>query len=177
MFRRFICTVLLGCLGACAKPDLPDLVVPASSTGELTLFREELARRFAPEQLRSFDTAIKELQLDAMNRDVAGAAAREQDMRAAINGKSVQATLVLGWKARRDRLHREIAQISELLEHDLQRQRETSGQGTPASVLTHIENERDILARLQRDLTETERQLAAWGKGPEPVQSVPNSQS
>lgn len=138
------------------------MIVRSSSSSELTLFRTELSGRFTPEQLRPFDTAIQELKLDAMNRDIAGSAAREEDMRSVINGKSVHATLVLGWKARRNRLLGEIAQMSGLLERDLKRQQATAATGTPESVLTHIQNEQDILARLRHSLQGTESQLEAW---------------
>jgi hypothetical protein len=164
MPRRLVLTFLLAALAGCAKPDLPATVVHAGSPGELTALRAELGGRFPAGQLAAFDTALKELKLDAMNRGVATADARERDLLAAINGKSVRETEILGWQARRSRLLGEIKLMSGLLERDLQRQRETAATGTPESVTTHLQNEREILDRLQRDLAETEARLAAWAR-------------
>jgi hypothetical protein len=175
MLRRLFVVVLLGCLGGveclslggCAKPrDLPEITVRASTAGELAAFRSELAARFSPEQLSPLDTALQELQLDAMNRNVPTAEAREQDMLSAVNGQSVHAALVLGWQARRHRLLREIAFMSGQVEHNLKLQQQTVATGTPESVLTHLHNAQDILARLHRDLTATERRLTEWGAPP-----------
>jgi hypothetical protein len=136
--------------------------VRAASEEELTAFRAGLGVRFAPEQLQAFDTALQELRLDAMNRNVATAAAREANLRTVVNGQTVRAVEILGWQARRRRLLGEIALLAPQLEHDLQRRAETAASGTPQIVLNRIQNVQDILARLQRDLADTEQRLAGW---------------
>lgn len=160
--RLALALLLLG-LAACAKPDLPDTPVRAASAGELTSFRSELGERFAADRLQDFDTALQELKLAAMSRGVATAAAREQEMLAAIQGKTVRQAEVLGWQARRTRLLGEQKLMSDLLARDQQVRDRTAATGTPESVLTHIQNEQDILARLGRDLQEADARLAAWG--------------
>lgn len=160
---RWITLALLAlCLAGCAKPDLPSRVVRAASAGELADFRTELSAEFSADRLQPFDTALQELRLDAMHRDVAPADAREEDMRAVVNGKTVQQVLVAGWKARRDRLRREMALINELLTRDQKAAQRTAASGTPQSVANAIQNEQDILARLQGDLRATEQRLAGW---------------
>ncbi len=174
MLRRLFVTLLLGglagvaCvgLGGCAKPALPDATVRASSKEELAEFRSDLSTRFAAEELKPFDTALDELRFDAMDRGIKTTEAREQDMQAAVNGKSVREVLRLGWKARHHRLLGEIKVMSELLQHDLGVKEKTAATGTPESVLTHIQNQQEILGRLRRDLADTERQLTAWGARP-----------
>jgi hypothetical protein len=172
MLRYLVVVAFLGCLGGvecvslggCAKPkSLPDITVRASAAGELTAFRSELGARFTPEQLQPFDTALQELKLDAMNRGVATAADREQDMLAAINGQTVHGALLLGWMARRNRILREIAFMTGQLEYNLKQQQQTAATGTPESVTTHLHNVQDILARLHRDLADAERRLTDWG--------------
>lgn len=161
MSRWLMAVVLLLSLGGCAKPaDLPDVIVSAASPGEFARFRAELGTRFPPEQLKDFDTATQELQLDAMNRDVASAAGREADMLRVANGKPVHAVVLLGGQARRARFLREIAELARMLERDLEQQRHTATTGTPATVLARIQSEREVIAKLQRDLAETERRLA-----------------
>ena len=150
-------------LGGCAKPaDLPDTVVRAASTEELAAFRVDLGARFTPEQLEPFDTALVELKLDLMSRGVAAAADRERQAQTDVQGKTVRDAERLGWEARRSRLLGEIAYLSGLLEDDRKTQWRTAATGTPASVTTHLQNEQDILARLHRDLADTEQQLAVW---------------
>jgi len=169
MLRSLFGVIILSCLGGCAKPkELPETIVRASTAGELAAFRAELTAQFAPERLELLDIALKELQLDAMNRNVPTAEAREQDMLNAVNGKTVQEALVRGWQARRHRLLREIAFMSGQVEHNLKLQQQTAAAGTPESVLTHLHNAQDILARLQRDLTASEHHLAEWGSALEP---------
>lgn len=163
MLRRLLFALLLGSLLGCAKPDLPDTPVRASSTADLSAFRTELGGRFTADQLARFDAALKEIQLDAMNRGVATAAERESAMRAAIDGRPVRAAEILGWQARRTRLLGEIKLMADMLERDLKIRDQTAATGTPAAVINRIQNEQDILTRLRRDLAETEQQLADWG--------------
>jgi hypothetical protein len=165
MFRWLMAALVLGVFAGCSKQaDLPDVVVAASSREEFARFRAELGGRFPAERLADFDTATRELQLDAMNRDVVTPEARETDMRRAINGKTVHAAIVLGWGARKARFLREIAEITRMLEHDLALQAKSAAVGTPETVLRRIGSEREILAKLQLNLAETERRLAAWAE-------------
>ena len=164
MLRRLFVAVCLAALGGCARPDdLPDLAVRASTAQEMTDFRSELGARFTPEQLQPFNTALQELQLDAMNRGVATAADRELDMLAAVNGKTVHAALVLGWQARRNRFLREIAGLTQMLDQDLQQQEKTAATGTPEPVTRRIGSEQEVLGQLHRNLDDTEQKLTAWG--------------
>ena len=168
---RFVLFLLLGILAGCAKqPDLPDILVSAASPGEFAQFRAGLGARFSTEQLKPFDAATNELQLDAMNRDVTTAAARELDMLAVANGKSVHAVTLLGWQARKARFGREIAELTRMLDHDLQLQAK-SGADTSSSVLTRIQSEREVIAKLQRDLAETERRLVELQSYPKQASS------
>jgi hypothetical protein len=154
---------LLTCLSVaffagCAKPvPLPDIIVSATTKADFTRFNAELGSRFPSEQLQAFDTAIQELQLDAMQRDIATAAGREADMLAAVNGKTVHAVTLLGWQARKTRFSRELAEITRMLEHDLK----LAEKAPPSDALTRrIGSEKDVQAKLQRHLAETDRELA-----------------
>ena len=80
-----------------------------------------------------------------------------------MNSQTVRQTEIRGWQARRTRLLGEQKMMSGLLERDLQAKQRTAATGTPESVLTHIQNEQDILTRLARDLAEVDARLAAWG--------------
>lgn len=165
MFHWLMAALVLGVFAGCSKQaDLPDLVVVASSKEEFTHFRAGLGTRFPADRLKDFDVATRELQLDAMNRDIATPEAREADMRRAIDGKTVHSATLLGWGARKARFLREIAEITRMLEHDLALQAKSAAVGTPESVLRRIGSEREILAKLQLNLAETERRLAAWAE-------------
>ncbi len=174
MSPRLVIVLLLAGFVGCAKPPpLPEIAVRAATADDLAGFRADLGNRFAAEQLQPFDTALQELKLDAMNRGVATADARELDMQAVVNGKTVRETLILGWQARRARLLRESAQLAGMLEPDLRLRQQTAARGTPESITTRIQNEQDILGRLQRDLTDAESRLTAWGATPEPATNPP----
>ncbi len=150
--RRWLCLLSLA-LAACApRADLPDLVVAASSREECARFKSELTAQFPADRLKDFETATRELQLDAMNRDIASAEAREADMLRAIHGKTVGAVVVLGWGARKARFQREIAEISRMLEHDLKLVQ-------TEAVARRVGSEKEVLAQLERNLAETERRL------------------
>lgn len=147
-------------LAGCAKQvPLPDITVSAASASEFTRFRADLGTRFTPEQLKDFDTATQELQLDAMNRDLPSVAAREADMQRAANGRTVHAVTLLGWKARRARFLRETDMMQRMLARDLEEQARTAATGTPAGLTRRIGSEREVLAKLQTSLAETERHL------------------
>ncbi|MDP2137691.1 MAG: hypothetical protein Q8J74_07535 [Candidatus Didemnitutus sp.] len=166
---RCVAVILLLCgLAGCAKPPLPDLIVRAASSEDLASFRAELGTRFPAVELEPFDTALNELRLDAMHRNVATVAARELDMLAAVNGGTVHAAQILGWQARRARFVRETALFADMLAHDLKAQQE-SATGVSQTVTNRIQNSQDILARLARDLAETDQRLVAWGAPPAPA--------
>jgi len=160
MFPRWLLVgLILGLLTGCAKPvDLPDVTVAAATPSDFTRFRTELGERFPVERLADFDTATKELQLDAMER-FATAAEREADMLRVAHGKSVHAVTVLGWQARRARFLREIAQLDGMLQRDLQLKKRTAGIGTPPGVLDRIASERQVLDQLHGNHTATEQRL------------------
>ncbi|HVZ64382.1 MAG TPA: hypothetical protein VG936_07410 [Lacunisphaera sp.] len=161
--------VVLVLAAGCAKPTpFPDVVVKAGSADELAAFRADLQSRFAADQWNDFDTATKELQLDAMNQGIKAAGDREAAMLHVINGKTMQEALVAGWQARHRRIESDIKQISDLLASDQKARGQAIAAGrTPSvSVETHLQNEQEILARLNRDLAATDQQLAAWGAGP-----------
>lgn len=166
MLRRLFVVVLVGLLASCAKPALPDVVVRAATSSELASFRADLGTRFAADQLEPFDIALQELQLDAMHREITPPAAREADMLAAINGKTIRAAQLLGWMARRARLLRETALFSTMLKRDLKTMDEAPATGPSQTFSNRIQNAQDILARLQHDLADTDRRLADWGAGP-----------
>jgi hypothetical protein len=157
--RWLIVGLILAILAGCAKaPDLADVTVAAASPSDFTRFRTELGARFPADRLADFDTATKELQLDAMER-FASAAEREADMLRVAHGKSVHAVTVLGWQARRARFLREIAELNRLLERDLQQQARTAATGTPTSVLDRIASERQVLDQLHGNLAATDSRL------------------
>lgn len=168
MFPRWLIVgLVLGLLGGCAKPpDLPDVPVIAATPSDFTRFRTELGARFPANRLADFDTAIKELQLDAMQR-FATAAEREADMLRIANGKSVYAVTVLGWQARRARFLREIAELDGMLQRDLAHQARTASTGTPDAVLRRIGSEREVLEQLHGNLAATDARLASLA-GPAP---------
>ncbi|MDI1249121.1 MAG: hypothetical protein PSV13_09685 [Lacunisphaera sp.] len=151
---------LVSLVGCAKQPDLPETIVNAATKEDFARFRAELGARFAAERLKEFDTATQELQLDAMNRDMATAEARELDMLGVANGKPVQAVVLLGWQARKARFLREIAELDRMLQHDLELQARTAATGTPPAVTQRIGSEREVLAQLHRKLAETEIRLA-----------------
>jgi len=151
--------VLIGfLLAGCAKPvPLPDVIIPAATKEDFTRFNADLGKRYPPEQLQDFDTAVQELQLDAMHRDFATAAGREADMLTAVNGRTVHTVTLLGWQARKARFLRELAEITRMLEHDLK----LAEKAPPSDALSRrIGSEQEVQAKLQRLLAETDRRLA-----------------
>ena len=132
-----------------------EIIVSATSAGEFARFRAELGTRFSPEQLQDFDTAILELQRDAMNRNVATAAGREADMLAVANRKTLPDVVMLGWRARKARLLREIPEARRLLDLDTAEAAKTAATGTPESVTRRLGSEKEVLAQLRRERDET----------------------
>lgn len=159
-----VAVVLGSLLCGCARPELPEIIVQAPTPGEFDKFRAELGADFSLERLQPFDTAIQELKLEAMRQGVAGVAAREQQVATAIHGKTVHATQILGWQARRGRLQDERAEITKLLERD--RRLLKGATGAARSIADRIRSEEEILARIDGDLADTERQLIDWGAPP-----------
>lgn len=162
MARWIVLVVLLAAFAGCSRTTLPESVVRAGSAEEFTASRSDLGDRFAAADLQPFDTAIQELKLEAMNRNVAGVTAREQYMLEAVNGRTVLSALRLGWQARRARLLAEQAELSRLLERDV-RLHEKAAESKADEYATRVQNEREIIARLQRDVADAERRLAGWG--------------
>lgn len=145
-------------LGGCGRPPaLPDTVVRAGSDQELKQFRDELGTQFPAAELSAFDTALQEIRLEALNKDVSPASAREAYLREAVNGRSVREVTRRGWEARRARFQAEAKYLTGLLEQDLARQQKTPTD----NVAARIASAREVLARLNRDLASTEAQLAA----------------
>lgn len=136
-----------------------NIIVSAASAGEFARFRADLGTRFTPEQLQDFDTAILELQLDALNRDIATAAGREADMLAVVNRKIFPDVVVLGWRARKARLIREIPGAIRLVNQDTAEAAKTAATGTPESVTRRLASEKETLAGLRRDRDDTLRHL------------------
>lgn len=164
MLSRWILVFGLLLLGGCAKPELADTPVRAATAEELTAFRAELGQRFPPDALKTFDTAINELQLAGMERGLDSAAARAAAMREQVNGRSVRAVEQLGFAARRARFLGEIKLMTELQARDLAVRERTAAAGTtPRAVLDRIASAEEVLTKLRRQLAETEQQLAAWG--------------
>jgi len=153
----FLLAALLA-LAGCSRPALPDTIVRAASAEELASFRADLGRSFPADELQTFDTALQELRLDALNRDVSPASAREADVCAVVHGQTLHVVRLLGWQARQQRLRAEIAYLDGLLAQDLERQKLTPTQ----NISDRIASAREVLARLHRDLDATQAQLAAW---------------
>jgi hypothetical protein len=160
MRYSFLVVALFGFFAGCAKEvDLPQITVGAADASEFARFRSDLATQFPVDRLQTFDTAVQELKLDAMNRDIPTAAARERSTLALINGKSVQAVSILGWEARHARFLREIAFIQGMLDRDLVVQK-NAGPGGPSSVvLARIQSAQNVIAQTQRHDANTQQRL------------------
>lgn len=158
----------LAALSGCTRKDLPDITVKAGTPEEFASFRAELVTEFGTERLQHFDTAVQELKLAAMNRGVAGVAAREAEMCVAINLTTVRQAEISGWKARRQRLLDEIAEMTKLLDRDARVQVHGTTAASKQAAAARMQTEKDILARLRQDLADTERQLTEWGAPPGP---------
>jgi hypothetical protein len=155
--------ILLVLLAGCAKPGaLPDITVSATSAADFTRFRADLGTRFPAEQLQDFDTATQELQLDAMARDLATAAGREEDMVRVASGQTVRAVTLRGWQARKARFLREIAEISRMIAHD--EQQVAKAPGASETLTRRLASEKEVLAKLQPTLAETDRHLTELTK-------------
>jgi hypothetical protein len=110
--------------------------------------------------LQDFDTAVQELKLDAINRDIATVNAREQDMLAMVNGKSVHAVMLLGWQARYNRFLREIAFMNGLLENELKARQKAGADAPSSAALARIQSAQNVIAQIQVNAAATDRRLA-----------------
>jgi hypothetical protein len=161
MLRCFLVILSAIVFAGCAKKvDLPEITVSAADAGAFTQFRSELSSEFPAERLQPFDTAVQELKLDAMNRNIATAEARELDTLRVVDGKSIHAVTLLGWQARHARFLREAAFLNEILERDLKAQQNAGANGPSSTLLAQIESARKVIAQLQSNAAETERRLA-----------------
>jgi len=160
MLRGILVLFLLGVFAGCAKKlDLPEITISAAEVSAFTRFRAELGAEFPAERLKDFDTAVQELKLDAMNRDVVSAEARELDMLGVVNGKTIHAATVLGWEARRARFAREMAEINRLLETSLKQQQNAGANGPSSVTIARIQSARNVLSQLEANAAETDRRL------------------
>jgi hypothetical protein len=162
MLLRFLASIGLLALLGCTRPELPATTVRADSAEALTAFRAELGQRFAAADLATFDTALSELQLAGMDRGLTTADARAAAMRAEVHGKSVRDVERLGYAARRDRFRSEIKLLTEMRDRDAAIRERTAATGTPRAVLDRIASAEGVMAKLERQLADTERQLATW---------------
>jgi hypothetical protein len=147
---------LLRAMVAAAKAEI---IVSAASADEFARFRADLGTRFTPEQLQEFDTAIQELKLAAMNRGITTEAGREASMLAVANRNIFSDVVVLGWRARKDRIIREIPGAIRLVNQDMAEATKTAATGTPESVTSRLASEKQALEKLRRDRDEALRRL------------------
>ena len=101
-----------------------------------------------------------------MNNGVSGTESREAKMREIVNGKSFREVEIRGWQARHARLRNELADMSQrLAEHS-----KLKPNGNSPDAITYlrnlVQNEKDLVAQLQRDSDAAEAQLASWGASP-----------
>ena len=136
-----------------------EIIVSAASAAEFARFRADLGARFTPEQLQDFDTAIQELQRDAMNRGKATAADVEADMLAVVNRKTFPDAVLLGWRARRVRILREFPEARRLVDQDTAEAAKTAATGTPEAITSRLASEKQALDKLRRDRDDTMRHL------------------
>ncbi len=167
--RAFRCLLLgaailsLGGLLGCSQKAVLERTVSGGSTELLAEFLEDLRPAWSGEEHALFETALQELKLQAMNAGVSGVQAREDQMRTAINGRTVREVLVLGWQARWLRFTRELEDMTARLERDSALQVKAK---TPESVRFFdnlISNERDLIVQMKAGRADAEAKLAAWG--------------
>ena len=148
--------LLLQAMVAAAKAEI---IVSAASAAEFARFRADLGTRFPPEQLQDFDTALQELQLEAMHRGKATAAEREADLLAVINRKTFPEVVLRGWRARRVRILAEFPEARRLIDQDTAEAARTAATGTPAALTSRLASEKQALDQLRRDRDDTLRRL------------------
>ncbi len=128
-----------------------NIIVSAASADEFARFRADLGTRFTPAQLEEFDITIQELQLAAPGR--------EANLLAGVNRKTFPDVVVLGWRARKDRLIREIPGAIRLVNEDTAEAAKTAATGTPEAVTRRLASEKEVLAKLRRDRDDALRRL------------------
>jgi hypothetical protein len=134
-----------------------EIIVSAASAEEFARFRADLGTRFTPEQLQEFDTAIQELKLAAMNRGIT----TEASMLAVANRNIFSDVVVLGWRARKDRIIREIPGAIRLVNQDMAEATKTAATGTPEDFTRRLATEKETLAKLRHDRDDALRRLDA----------------
>jgi hypothetical protein len=153
-------------LCGCGAAVLEDLKVEAASVESFQSFRQNLARRYSADQLAPFDTAVQELKLEAMNSGVAGAKTREEKVLQNIHQKRVREVTILGWQARHSRLTAELTDMRSRFERDSKLQEKAQTEDSRKFFSNLLQNERDLIAQLERDLRATEERLREWGAAP-----------
>jgi hypothetical protein len=136
-----------------------EVIVSAASAADFARFRADLGTRFTPEQLEEFDTAVQELQIDAMKRGKATAAEGEASMLAVVNRKSFPDVVLLGWRTRRDRILHEFPEAWRLINRDTAEVAKTAATGTPESITSRLAGEKQALDKLRRDRDDALRRL------------------
>lgn len=160
--------LLFGGLLGCSRQDVRERTVSAGSAEELAGFLQDVQPAWSGEDHAHLETALQELKLQAMNAGVSGVAAREEGMRAAINGKTVREALVLGWQARWLRFTRELEDMTARLERDSALQVKAKTAESVRFFENLISNERDLIAQMKAGRADAEAKLAAWGAQPPP---------
>ena len=147
---------LLKAMVAAAKAEV---IVSAGTAADFAKFRADLGTRFTPDQLQEFDIAIQELQLDAVKRNPAITDGGEAAMLAIANRKTFPDVVVLGWRARKDRLIRQIPGAIKLVSDDTAEAARTAAAGTSESVARRLASEQEVLAKLRHDRDDALRRL------------------
>lgn len=160
--RPALVVTLLYFVSGCSQKALLDREVRAGSSEEFMIYRTGLVGEFTPRLLQDFDTAIQELKLDAIAKGVAGAALRDQRIRAAANGKPVHQVLVLGWEARRSRLTNELNEMKERYAHDTKLLARPGSNESTQFLSNVTRNEEDKINQLKSLLGDTEQKLQEW---------------
>lgn len=153
----------------CGSKNPMDLEVKAASADEFSAFRERVSSQLTADQRTWFDTAVQELKMKAIDEGVKGIEGREQSVRAAMNGKSVRETIVLGWKARIARLEGELKDMEQKYAHDSQLKPSPDNAQAVRQVAIATQNEIDIMARLKQNIADSETVLKALGGDGEKV--------
>ena len=84
---------------------------------------------------------------------------REANLLAVVNRKTFPDVVVLGWRARKDRIIREIPGAIRLVNEDTAEAARTAATGTPEDVTRRLAREKEALAKLRRDRDDSLRRL------------------
>ena len=85
--------------------------------------------------------------------------AERADMLAVINRKTLPDAVLLGWRARRVRILRELPEARRLVDQDAAEAAKTAATGTPESITRRLASEKQALDKLRRDRDDTMRHL------------------